>query len=331
MKTFIFIPPVKNTTGGITVLCQIGAILKAQGRDVALVLRDVTSWMPDSVEGLPEIALWDGIEMGREDLWLVPEGWVNSLTPGLKSGARCVSYCQNWAYFFSSLPEGVHWNSLPVSFIAVSDPVNWFMQQTIGRTSPILRPGIDPAIFYSPHTKPSEKFRIAYMPRKNKAMVQQVQSIFAARNPQQNVEWVEINGMDASQVAETFRSCHIFLASGFPEGFSLPPLEAMSCGCIPVGFSGFGGWDYMRQLPGASFVPWWPLREVEWSGNGFWSADADVLDAALNLEKAIKLWAEGGSQLDTALEAGQQTTRSYTLKVQAQSVDEIWKSYESSK
>lgn len=330
MKTHIFIPPVRKTAGGITVLCQIGAILKAQGRDVSLVLRDASSWIPDNVGDLPSFTLWDSMELDENDLWLVPEGWVNSLTPGLKAGSRCVSYCQNWAYFFSSLPEGVHWNSLPVSFIAVSQPVEWFMQQTIGKISPILRPGIDTSNFY-PDKKPSGPCRIAFMPRKNKALVQQVKSIFSSRNPDLKVEWIEISGMSSTQVADTLRSCHIFLVSGFPEGCPLPPLEAMSCGCIPVGFSGFGGWDYMRQLSGASFTPWWPLRDVSWGGNGFWSADADVLDAALNLEKAIKLWSEGGEPLDSALDAGQQTIQSYTLNVQAQSVDKLWTDYESGK
>jgi hypothetical protein len=329
MKTYIFIPPVKSTAGGITVLCRIGSILKSQGRDVALVLRDAASWMPESVEQMPGIVLWESLELKKGDIWLVPEGWVNSLAPGLKAGARCISYCQNWAYFFSSLPEGVHWNSLPVSFIAVSEPVNWFMEQTIGKTSPILRPGIDTSNFYPAEKKSSDIIRIAYMPRKNKALVKQIKSIFAARNPDLQVQWVEISGMTSVQVAESFRSCHIFLVSGFPEGCPLPPLEALSCGCIPVGFSGFGGWDYMRQLDGASFKPWWPVREVEWGGNGYWSADADVLDAALNLEKAVKLWLEGGPTLDRALNAGQQTIRSYTLEAQAKSVDALWTEYES--
>ncbi|MDI7251748.1 MAG: glycosyltransferase family 1 protein, partial [Actinomycetota bacterium] len=49
------------------------------------------------------------------------------------------------------------------------------------------------------------------------------------------------------------------------EGFGLPPLEAMACACLPVGFTGLGGHDYMRQadpdLPGAA-RPWWPTQHA---------------------------------------------------------------------
>ena len=324
MRTYIFIPPVRKPTGGVTVFCQIASILARHGKDVQLVMREKGSWMPQLAEGYPEPVHWNDVQLTPDDLWLVPEGWVNSLAPGLNAGARCVVYCQNWAYLFSSLPEGVSWANLPVSFLAVSHPVEWFMQQTVGKVSPILRPGIDTDLFHPPEKKPSGKIKIAYMPRKNKALVSQMKSIFESRNLGAEVRWVEISGMDAQGVADTLRSCHIFLVSGFPEGCPLPPLESLASGCIPVGFSGFGGWDYMRQIEGATFKPWWPLREVPWSGNGFWSADADVLDAAFNLEKAITLWREGGPVLDSALEAGQQTIRSYTIKEQEKTVLDIW-------
>ncbi|WP_320171907.1 glycosyltransferase family 1 protein [Maridesulfovibrio sp.] len=327
MNTYIFIPPVRKPTGGITVLCQIASILERNGYNTRLVMRDSGAWMPRLEEGYPAPVAWDSAIPSPKDIWLVPEGWVNSLAPGLKAGARCVVYCQNWAYLFSALPEGVAWPGLPVSFLAVSHPVEWFMQQTVGRQSPVLRPGIDTGLFHAPEEKPTGPLRIAYMPRKNKALASQIRSIFEARNPGPDVKWIEIAGMDAQGVAETLRSCHIFLASGFPEGCPLPPLEALASGCIPVGFSGFGGWDYMRQLEGAQFKPWWPLRQVAWSGNGFWSADADVLDAAFNLEKAVALWRDGGPNLDAALESGQQTILSYTTAVQERAVLDIWHNF----
>ncbi|CCO23301.1 hypothetical protein [Maridesulfovibrio hydrothermalis] len=327
MNTYIFIPPVRKPTGGITVFCQIASVLARHGHSVQLVMRESGSWMPQIADGYPDPIHWDDAKMTSDDLWLVPEGWVNSLALGLNAGARCVVYCQNWAYLFSSLPEGVSWRNLPVSFLAVSHSVEWFMQQTIGQQSSVLRPGIDTDLFHPPACKPGGAIRIAYMPRKNKALVGQIKSIFEARDPDADIRWVEIAGMDSQGVADMLRACHIFLVSGFPEGCPLPPLEALASGCIPVGFSGFGGWDYMRQLDGAVFKPWWPLRDVPWSGNGFWSADADVLDAALNLEKAINLWREAGPALDSALEAGQQTIRSYTMERQARTVLDIWDNF----
>ena len=337
MRTSIFIPPASSPTGGINVLLQVAAVLRESGRDTRLIFRERPRW---DVAASPGATVpteeWSRMHLGPEDLWLVPEGWVNALAPGLEGGARCVSYCQNWAYAFSALPEGVTWAQLPVEHLAVSRPVAWFLEQSAGITAPVLRPGIDQSIFYPPETKPEGPIRVAWMPRKNKAQAQQIRQLFESRTPGTLVHWIEIKGLDAHGVADVLRGCHIFLVTGFPEGCPLPPLEAMACGCLPVGFTGFGGWDYMRPVqPAPRFRPWWPLREVPWTGNGLWTADCDVLDAALCLEQAIFWFEHHGSNalegqlLDIALEAGQQTVCAYSREAQAAAVLETWNTFES--
>jgi glycosyltransferase involved in cell wall biosynthesis len=276
---------------------------------------------------------------------VVPEGWVNALTPGLNAGARCLVYVQNWAYLLSALPEGVSWRQLPVEFLAVSDPVAQFVAATTGREAPVLRPGIDPNLFRAPERKPAlaDGVRIAYMPRKNKALAKQIRETFSALDEAlaARCRWVEIAGMTAQGVAEALQGAHIFLATGFPEGCPLPPLEAMACGCLPVGFMGFGGADYMRQaLPPkadpAPFAPWWPLRKVGWcaknTGNGLWSADADILGAALHLKTAAEWFLSGSPGIAPTLAAtlanGRATAEAYTLDVQRKNVLDLWQRYE---
>ncbi|MBI9081226.1 MAG: glycosyltransferase family 1 protein [Pseudodesulfovibrio sp.] len=321
MKTYIFLPPVNKPTGGITVLRQMADILHQSGREAFLVARDKGSWRPEGLADSAPVVEWDQMHLTPKDLWLVPEGWINALTPGLEAGAQCVSYVQNWAYLFSSLPEGVNWNQLPVKFLAVSDPVAYFIKKATGKDAPILRPGIDREIFFPPDTRKSGPITVAYMPRKNKAVAAQIKSIFGHRNGTDAVRWRAIEGLDAYGVAAALHSSHIFLMTGFPEGCPLPPLEAMACGCLPVGFSGFGGWDYMRQTQSAPrFTPWWPLRTVPWSGNGLWCADGDALDGALCLEDAVNMIHGGESGLDAALKAGQDTADAYSTDVQKNSV-----------
>jgi len=169
------------------------------------------------------------------------------------------------------------------------------------------------------------------MTRKNKALGRQIQETFqhldeglAAR-----CEWVEVAGLSAQGVAEALGSAHIFLATGFPEGCPLPPLEAMACGCLPVGFMGFGGADYMRQaLPAqedpAPFAPWWPLRDVAWGGNGLWSADADILGAALHLKTAAEWTLAGSPQLCATLANARATADAYSLDAQRRNVLALW-------
>jgi glycosyltransferase involved in cell wall biosynthesis len=140
------------------------------------------------------------------------------------------------------------------------------------------------------------------------------------------MEWVEIHGLSSNQVAERLRGAHVFLATGFPEGCPLPPLEAMACGCLPVGFTGFGGLDYMRQAPSAGFVSPHPLRDVPWAGNGLWSADGDVLDAALNLERALEWWRNDTEPLHETLEAAGRTAAAYSSLAFEESALDIFRS-----
>jgi hypothetical protein len=287
MKTWIFYPPLKAMSGGCMVLLQIARQLQALGRLGGILYWDEP---PGGAEcaGLPWVRA-SAAAMAAGDTYIVPEGWPNALVLGVRRGCRIMVYCQNWSYLFHGLEPGVRWRDLPVEFLAVSDPVAWHMEQVLGRRPSIVRPALDGDLFHPPDSKPGGAIRIGFMPRKNKALAEQIRRIFEERNPKAGAQWVPIHGLDRPGVAEALRSCHVFLVTGFPEGCPLPPLEAMACGCLCVGFTGFGGWDYMRQVEAQGYAPHgYALRDVSWGGNGWWSADGDVLGAAVGLERAAQ-------------------------------------------
>ena len=312
-RIFVFLPPLRSVSGGLAVLADTAVGLAALGRDVALVLREPGATPLALPAGLPVVSL-AAAGMTPDDVYLVPEGWPNALAPGFAAGARCVVYCQNWAYLFHGLPEGVGWDRLPVSFLAVSDPVARYIEQALGTRPPVLRPGIDPARFYTPASKPAPSpVRVGFMPRKNKALAAMIRNVATARAPRTGLalEWVAIDGLPPDGVAKALRSCHVFLATGFPEGCPLPPLEAMACGCVVAGFAGFGGFDYMREAGHSGYVPSVPLRDVPWGGNGFYAADNDVFEATACLEAAARLWIEGGEALAAVLANAKKAAATY--------------------
>lgn len=334
-------------TGGVAVLLQVAENLHQAGHDVCLVRRDGTISAVDlaTMTSAPSCA-WDAMQLGREHIWLVPEGWPSALAPGLSAGSCCVVYVQNWAFMLGTLPNGVRWEQLPVSFLSVSDPVRWFVQRHTGMDSLVLRPAVNPQRFHPTFDPLSEAaaeplplgppVRIAWMPRKNKALAQQIRHAVEARLPRLfpnrpglELEWVEIHGRTPDQVAELLRSSHIFLVTGFPEGCPLPPLEALASGCLVVGYSGLGGWDYMRQaLPELPFAlqPWWPLRPVSWGGNGIFVADADVPAATHAVEEAMALLFRGGPELEALRRNAAATAAAYSNEAQARAIDYIWQS-----
>ena len=345
MRTFIAYPPLQRVTGGMAVLARMALYLHEAGHKTVIVPRDSS---PDILAALAAltgdrvpVSTWETARPERKDVWLAPEGWPALLLPGLRWRARTTIYVQNWAYLPGSLPPGLELARLPVSLIAVSQPVAWHAAEFMGQPSEILRPGIDRRRFHPDPSAartgndalglaPGEPLRIAWMPRKNKALAGQIQGMFAARRlraGESEAEWVDIHNRNQDEVAALLRSCHIFLATGFPEGCPLPPLEAMASGCLVVGFGGFGGWDYMRQAWPQGMRPWWPLRpeqETPWSGNGFYAHDADTVAAALALEYAANLLQRGGAELAEVRGAARVTAEAYDTDGQREALLELW-------
>jgi glycosyltransferase involved in cell wall biosynthesis len=169
------------------------------------------------------------------------------------------------------------------------------------------------------------------MPRKNKALADQIRLIALALLEATGIEteFVSIHRLGREEVAEVLSSCHIFLSTGFPEGFALPPAEAMACGCVPVGFSGLGGFEYMRNpdphpLPGL-FEPPFALARNARDGNGLFVADGDVLGAARALTHAVGLARADNSLWKELVGNGRQTALAYSRRRLEERTDELWK------
>lgn len=339
MRTFIFIPPLRHLSGGLAVLYQVAEQLHDLGFPV---------WITPRAEGAAglencraPVMPWDELEaqLTPKDIWLAPEGWSNALAPGLRARARCLVYVQNWAFLFSSLPAGVAWRDLDVSFLAVSDPVAWFVKTALGRDAPVLRPSLDLSLFRAePETRPpaSKGLRIAWMPRKNKASALQVQQIMAARAALPvPVTWVEIQNKTPAEVAQILRSCHVFMATGFPEGLALPPLEAMACGCLVAGFAGLGAWDYLRQALPGGYLPQCPLPELPWqkgaqagiAGNAFIAADNDALGLALAVEAAADIALREPEAYNILQQRGQAAAGFYSVENQRRALAHLWRAW----
>ncbi len=337
MRTAIFIPPLPRESGGVNVLKQLGGHLYEAGFEVVFVVREGPA---DEINGVPAV-LWDDMKLDQNTIWLVPEGWPNALAPGFQAGSRCFVYVQNWAFMLSALPHDTNWNQLPVQFLAVSDPVAWYIELVTGKDADILRPGIDLELFHpssdivqNPGKAVKGTVRVAWMPRKNKGMARQirqtVEGMMAVRGINTKISWIEIEDRTPKEVAEILRSSHLYLATGFPEGLALPPLEAMASGCLVAGFGGLGGFDYMRQAFAGptAYTPWWPLRDVPWGGNGFYAADADVPGAAECFLLAMHCLTTGGLRLADIRRQVTITANEYSIQNQYDAVVGLWKAFE---
>jgi glycosyltransferase involved in cell wall biosynthesis len=93
----------------------------------------------------------------------------------------------------------------------------------------------------------SNKDRIlAYMPRKNPDDAHQVLSMLSLRGSLEDWTVVKIEDKTQEEVASILKRAAIFLSFGHPEGFGLPALEAMSAGCLVIGYHGMGGREFFH-------------------------------------------------------------------------------------
>jgi len=106
-----------------------------------------------------------------------------------------------------------------------------------------LRYAIDPDLF---HEGAPKQPLIAYMPRKQSEDIVQVLNILKARQALDGFALLPIQQRTEAEVAALLRSARIFLSFGHPEGFGLPPAEAMACGCVTIGYHGGGGREFFR-------------------------------------------------------------------------------------
>lgn len=346
MKTWIVLPPLASLSGGLAVLLDLGRLLVRAGAETWFVAREAAPWL--SGDDLPPVLMWPAersepaFAPAPDDLWLVPEGWPSLLMPGLRAGARVTVYVQNWAYLLGEWPDNLSPAALPLHFMAVSRPVSWHVTEMTGRAAPVLRPGLDlnlfaPAVRVRDEDAGSRRPRVAWMPRKNSALARRIRDIVDTRRLRRGLpgpEWVAVQGLSREGVAAALQRCDIFLSTGFPEGCPLPPLEALACGCLGVGFSGFGGWDYMRSPEGwqgagpDGLPPWLPeavRREAEPRPvNGFWTADGDVIGAAQAVDVALGLAERKGLVADRLREGGRRTAELYGAAEQARRLGELW-------
>jgi glycosyltransferase involved in cell wall biosynthesis len=103
--------------------------------------------------------------------------------------------------------------------------------------------GIDPSLF---RFQSQKKNHIAFMPRKKPEDAVQVLNILKFRGLLQGFDQVAIVDRSQAEVARILEESLIFLSFCYQEGFPLPPCEAMLCGCIVIGYHGWGGREYFK-------------------------------------------------------------------------------------
>lgn len=158
--------------------------------------------------------------------------------------ARKILFLQNWIGLRVRLNEFDKNKSYKDigydEVITCSDFCSQYVTEEMHIESHTITNGIDLNIF-RPNPSRQTKGRILAMSRKNPKDLEKIIRLIQASPYEIKV----VDGLTQDELIIEYQKADIFLATGYPEGFSLPPLEAMACGCVVVGFTGGGGKEFM--------------------------------------------------------------------------------------
>ncbi|MBN8549446.1 MAG: glycosyltransferase family 4 protein [Deltaproteobacteria bacterium] len=184
------------------------------------------------------------------DIFVIPEVFGPKLA-NLYGNAPKVIFNQNSYYtFWHYPPDGspgpcAYTDPSVVGAVVVSQDSKHYLESVFPQL-PVARVtlSVNPHIFM--FSKRKER-QIAFMPRKNERDAQQVLNILRHKGVLRGWKVATIDQMTEKEVAATMRKSLVFLSFGHPEGFPLPPLEAMASGCLCVGYHGNGGREYFKR------------------------------------------------------------------------------------
>ncbi|MGC9325969.1 MAG: glycosyltransferase [Desulfomonilia bacterium] len=253
-------PDYTSPVGGVKILYRHVDVLNEHGFSATILHRHRgfrCSWF----ENATQISYLRGEVFGPDDIIVVPETYASLYgrsSPRQKARkqflkvfttpAKKVIFNQNT---YNTFTGDVHTRDEPASIyrdkdvlaaMVVSEDNRNYLRYAFGAI-PVFRihNSIHPALF---PFEVQKKRQISFMPRKNHEHALQVLSLLRHRCALNDFTIVPIENKTEKETAAILRESLIFLSFGYPEGFSLPPAEAMACGCVVIGYHGMGGREY---------------------------------------------------------------------------------------
>ncbi|HUT14133.1 MAG TPA: glycosyltransferase [Thermoguttaceae bacterium] len=298
--------PAKEIAGGIKLAFQHVEVLRQAGIEAVIATPDgqPPGWFQTEVPVLNVADL-----RSDEDVLVFPENHRDLLRRFAKHPNRKLVFCQNPFMAFRGLAGAKDYGDYGVTAILCEGRLTAEFCQRRFPSMPIavVPVAIDQRLF---HFQAEKRMQIAFAPRKRPLEAAFIRDLFRAENPEfRSVPWVEISGVSEQQVARILKDSAVYLSLSRFESVSLSILEAMACGCVVAGFTGFGA------------------REFATTQNGFWAGEDDCLECASQLARAVRLVSQGGSLHSGMLEAAHLAAGHYSRERFASKVVGFWRSY----
>jgi hypothetical protein len=248
---YFFTPDLPHVLGGVRQIYRHVDVLNANGFDAWVVHRKKgfkIKWFEHETRTMYEPA-----PMRKNlDIGVFPEIWGSGINRWGQN-IRKVILNQNAYYTWKSQPlkgkfEPPYLNPQVIATIVVSEDSKRYLEYVFPKMRVYrIRYRINEKLYF-----PEQKKRqICLMPRKNLEDVKQVLHNLRCRGALDGWKVVLIDKFSEAQAAAVIRESAVYASTSHPEGFGLPPCEALACGCIVVGYHGGGGKEFL--LPEFSY------------------------------------------------------------------------------
>lgn len=189
------------------------------------------------------------VEINKKDIIVFPEFYGTNINKVCSKNNRVI-YVQGCYLTFKNHPIGKRVGKTPylqvntlATLVNSDDGLSYHKNLFPNNNIFKIRHAIDSTLF-----KPTRKEKIlAYMSRKNPEDSRQVINALALRGLLDNWSIIDLNLLSHEKVAEILNKSAVFLSTNGDEGFPLPSIEAMSSGCLVIGYTGKGGREYFKE------------------------------------------------------------------------------------
>jgi hypothetical protein len=192
----------------------------------------------------PILWLEDRPEFRRSDVWVFPEVALEWIRQTQNLGDRRVVLALSWAPGYSRLRPGERWQDYGVAQALTPSPViKRYLEWSTGIRVTLVDEYVDPTRYFP---DPAGKLmQIAYLTRKDTSG-EWLHGLLTRKQPELNsYAWLPLRGLDEAVYAHHLRTSRLYLVTTMQEGMNVSVLEALSCGCLVVGYAGVGGHAYM--------------------------------------------------------------------------------------
>jgi len=248
MKLHYLCPDINTPAGGVKKLYDHVDLLNRHGYAATLV-HHVPGFRCTWFSNSTAVSYVSDLQFTKQDFLIIPEVY-GPASAQFAPGVRKIIFNQNCYYTFSGYPLERDQHLTPytnpevVATLVVSEDSRCYVSQVFpGMRVYRMHVGINGQRF--PYERRKRK-QLCYMPRKHPEDAQQVLNILKFRGMLRDTNVVPIQNMSEQELVGTLRESLIFMSFGYPEGWPSPPAEAMSCGCVVVGYHGFGGKEYFN-------------------------------------------------------------------------------------